>query len=222
MTILSFPPIDTADEDGLLAIGGDLEVSSLLLAYGQGVFPWPLGPEYPLAWFSPDPRGILRYEDLIISKSLKKTLRQEKFEVRFNTDFPSVILGCAKSANRKGQEGTWITEEIILSYLNLHFAGHAYSVETYFENKLVGGMYGVHLGGFVSGESMFYTKSNASKVALVSLMEYLHDHNINWLDTQLVNPFLEKMGTTEIPRSVYAQMLNAQLERKVSRDLFYS
>ena len=134
MAIISFPPIESADEDGLLAVGGDLEVKSLILAYQQGIFPWPIGIEYPLAWFSPNPRGIIRYDDLIISKSLKKLLRQNKFEVRFNTDFPSVILGCSQSKNRRDQNGTWITEEIILSYINLHFAGHAYSVETYFED----------------------------------------------------------------------------------------
>jgi leucyl/phenylalanyl-tRNA--protein transferase len=220
LAILSFPPIEKADEDGLLALGGDLEVQSLLMAYEQGIFPWPLGPEYPLAWFSPDPRGILRYEDLIISKSLKKLLRQKKYEIRFNYDFPSVILGCAKSENRKNQEGTWITEDIILSYITLHFAGHAYSVETYFEDKLVGGMYGVQIGGFISGESMFYTKPNASKVALVCLMEYLQTQGINWIDTQLVNPFLEKMGACEIPRSDYLEMLKRDLKRKVKRKLF--
>jgi len=220
MAIVSFPPIEKADEDGLLALGGDLEIPSLLLAYQHGIFPWPLGPDYPLAWFSPDPRGILRYEDLIINKSLKKTLRQKKYDVKFNHDFPSVILGCAKSKNRKDQNGTWITEDIILSYINLHFAGHAYSVETYYEDKLVGGMYGVQMGAYISGESMFYTKSDASKVALVSLMEKLHQHKIDWIDTQLTNPFLEKMGATEIERNEYAKMLNKEIKRKVSKDLF--
>ena len=203
-----------------MAIGGDLEVASLQLAYRQGVFPWPLGSEYPLAWFSPDPRGILNYDDLIVSKSLKKLLRQEKYEVKFNCDFPSVILGCAESKNRQEQNGTWITEEIILSYINLHFSGLAYSVETYFDDKLVGGMYGVHIGGFVSGESMFYTKPNASKIALVSLMEHLHQHQIDWIDTQLVNPFLAKMGATEISRIDYLKMLNTEIKRKVTHDLF--
>ncbi|RLA65579.1 MAG: leucyl/phenylalanyl-tRNA--protein transferase [Epsilonproteobacteria bacterium] len=220
MAIVSFPSIEKADEEGLLALGGDLEIPSLLLAYKQGIFPWPLGADYPLAWFSPDPRGILRHKDLLISKSLKKILRQEKFEVKFNHDFPSVILNCAKSNNRKDQNGTWITEDIILSYINLHFAGHAYSVETYFEDKLVGGMYGVQIGAYVSGESMFYTRSNASKVALVSLMEYLHQQKIDWLDTQLINPFLEKMGALEISRVDYIKMLDKSIKRKVSKDFF--
>lgn len=220
MAIVSFPPIEQADEEGLLALGGDLDIPSLLLAYHSGVFPWPLGEDYPLAWFSPDPRGILRYEDLIISKSLKKILRQKNFEIKFNSDFPSVILGCAESKNRKDQNGTWITEEIILAYINLHFKGHAYSVETYFEGKLVGGMYGVQLGSYVSGESMFYTKSNASKVALVALMEYLHQRKIEWIDTQLVNPFLKKMGAKDIPRSHYIKMLNEGIQKRVSEDFF--
>lgn len=215
MAIVSFPPTNQADEDGLLAVGGDTEVSSLILAYSQGIFPWPLGENYPLAWFSPDPRGILQYQDLIINRSLSKVMKQNKYVVKFNTNFSTVISECAKSKNRKEQEGTWITKEIVSSYIDLYNAGYAYSVETYFENKLVGGIYGVQIGGFVSGESMFYKMSNASKIALVYLMKDLHKKNIEWIDTQLLNPFLEKMGATEIPREKYLRMLNKELKRKI-------
>jgi leucyl/phenylalanyl-tRNA---protein transferase len=219
MAIISFPPVDKATEDGLLAFGGDLEVSSLLMAYKQGIFPWPISPEYPLAWFSPNPRGILRYEDLKISTSLKKILRQKRFEIKFNHDFPSVILGC-KEAHQKDNYSTWITEEIILAYINLFFSGHAYSIGTYIGEKLVGGIYGVKIGCLITGESMFHLESNASKVALVHLMEHLHKFKIDWIDTQTVTPFIKTMGGITIPREEYLKMLKLSLRRKDPKNLF--
>lgn len=219
MAIISFPPIEKANEDGLLAFGGDLEVSSLLMAYKQGIFPWPISEEYPLAWFSPNPRGILRYEDLNISTSLKKILRQKKFEIKFNHDFPSVIIGC-RNSHQKNNQSTWITEEIILAYINLFFSQYAYSVETYLEGKLVGGIYGVQIGCLITGESMFHIESNASKVALVHLMEHLHKFKIDWIDTQTVTPFIKTMGGTTIPREEYLKMLKLALKRKPPKNLF--
>ncbi len=219
MAIISFPPVENATEDGLLAFGGDLELSSLLLAYKQGIFPWPISPEYPLAWFSPDPRGILRYEDLNISSSLKKIIKKNKFEVKFNHDFPSVIIGC-KEAHQKNDHSTWITEEIILAYINLFFSQYAYCVGTYLDGRLVGGIYGVQIGCLVTGESMFHIESNASKVALVALMEHLKQFKIDWIDTQTVTPFIKTMGGTTISRKEYLKMLKAALKRKKPKNLF--
>jgi leucyl/phenylalanyl-tRNA---protein transferase len=220
MAIISFPPVENATEDGLLAFGGDLELSSLLMAYKQGIFPWPISQEYPLAWFSPDPRGILRYKDLNVSSSLKKILKKNKFEVKFNHDFPSVIIGC-KEAHQRNGHSTWITEEIILAYINLFFSNYAYSVETYLEGRLVGGIYGVQIGCLVTGESMFHLESNASKVALVHLMEHLNLFKIDWIDTQTVTPFIKTMGGSTILRKEYLTMLKEALRRKNPKGLFH-
>lgn len=211
MAILKFPPVETADSYGLLALGGDLEVESLLLAYTQGIFPWPISQEYPLAWFSPDPRGVLFFDKLHLSQSFRKFLRKNPFEIRFNTNFEAVIMNCAK-VKRADQPGTWITGEIINAYINLHRQGYAYSVETYRNDHLVGGIYGVSINRFYSGESMFYLEDNASKVALVSLMYMLHKRDIGWLDTQMVTPVVASLGGVEIPRETYLKMLTRSLE----------
>ncbi|MBK22727.1 MAG: leucyl/phenylalanyl-tRNA--protein transferase [Halobacteriovorax sp.] len=216
MAILDFPSVDTADESGLVAVGGDLEVSSLKLAYRRGIFPWPISREFPLAWFSPDPRGVLDYKDLIVSTSLKKALKRGQFEVRFNTCFMDVIEACACIKNRKNESETWITPEIIQGYINFHNAGHAYSVETINKEtgELVGGLYGVLVGGHVSGESMFYRESNASKIALYRLMERLSDYGINYLDTQMVTPIVEAFGGKEISRDNFLKRISE--EKKIN------
>lgn len=210
MAILEFPPIDSADENGLLAIGGDFELESLLLAYSQGIFPWPINDEYPRAWFSPDPRGILRYEDLHISTSLKKFLKKNPYKVSINNDFRAVIMNCAY-VKRKDNQGTWITQELMEAYIDLHNNRFAYSVEVYLEDILVGGLYGVWINNFVTAESMFHSENNASKVAIVYLMEYLHEHGIDWVDTQMLTPGVEQMGGIYIPRSEFLKKLQAQL-----------
>lgn len=210
MAIVQFPPIESADEHGLVAIGGDLEIDSLLLAYSQGIFPWPISEEYPLAWFSPDPRGILAFDKLHLSKSLRKFLKKNPYEVRFNTNFEAVIMNCAR-VKRNDQSSTWITQEIINSYIELHRQGYAYSIETYREDILVGGVYGVCINRFYSGESMFHTEDNASKVALVSLLYLLKQRDIGWIDTQMVTPVVETLGGLEIPRETFLQMLNVSL-----------
>ncbi|MFA6235897.1 MAG: leucyl/phenylalanyl-tRNA--protein transferase [Bacteriovorax sp.] len=212
MAIAEFPPIDSADEHGLLALGGDLEIDSLLLAYTQGIFPWPISEEYPLAWFSPDPRGILAFLNLHMSKSLKKFLKKNPYEVRFNANFEAVIMNCAK-VKRNDQATTWITQDIIDAYINLHREGYAYSVETYLEDKLVGGVYGVCINHYYSGESMFHLEENASKVALVSLMYMLKQRDILWLDTQMVTPVVESLGGQEIPRDTFLEMLDISLSQ---------
>ena len=206
MAIAEFPPIENADEHGLLAIGGDLEVDSLLLAYSQGIFPWPISKQYPLAWFSPDPRGILIFEKLHLSKSFRKFLKKNPYEIKFNSNFEAVIMNCAR-VKRNDQSSTWITPEIINAYIELHKLGFAYSIETYLDDRLVGGVYGVCINRFYSGESMFHLEDNASKVALVSLMYMLKQRDIGWLDTQMVTSVVESLGGVEIPRETYIKML---------------
>ncbi|QDK41255.1 leucyl/phenylalanyl-tRNA--protein transferase [Bacteriovorax stolpii] len=210
MAIAQFPPVDTADEHGLLALGGDLELESLLLAYSKGIFPWPISSEYPLAWFSPDPRGILAFEKLHMSKSLRKFLRKSPYEVKFNTNFEAVIMNCAQ-VPRSDNQGTWITQDIINAYINLFKNGFAYSVETYLDERLVGGIYGVCINKFYSGESMFHIEDNASKVALISLLYQLHQQGIGWIDTQMVTPVVESLGGVSIPRETYLKMLHKSL-----------
>lgn len=211
MAIFDFPSVDHADEHGLLALGGDLELESLLLAYSRGIFPWPISEEYPLAWFSPDPRGILAFDKLHLSKSLRKFLKKNPYEIRFNTNFEAVIRNCAK-VPRADNQGTWITEDIINSYINLHKNGFAYSIETYLDNVLVGGVYGVCINRFYSGESMFHTADNASKVALIALLYQLKQKDIGWLDTQMVTPVVESLGGIEIPRETYLKMLEISIK----------
>lgn len=206
MAIAQFPPIEMADEHGLLALGGDLEVESLLLAYSQGIFPWPISKEYPLAWFSPDPRGILAFEKLHLSKSLRKFLKKNPYEIKFNTNFEAVIMNCSL-VPRADNQGTWITQDLINGYIELFKQGYAYSVETYLDGNLVGGVYGVCINRFYSGESMFHTADNASKVALISLLYQLNQQGIGWIDTQMVTPVVESLGGVEIPRETYLKML---------------
>ncbi len=206
MTIIKFPPLELADENGLLAIGGDLDIASLELAYKSGIFPWPISEEYPLAWFSPDPRGVLHYENLHIGRSLKKVLKDCPYDIRFNTNFEKVILACA-SVPRKNQDTTWITREVVHAYIDLFRHKKAYSVEAYDGDDLVGGVYGVCIEGIISGESMFHFAPNASKVCLVYLMELLHERGINWIDTQMVTGIIAYLGGAEIPRKAYLEWL---------------
>ena len=208
MAIVGFPPVESANESGLLAIGGDLEVASLMLAYSQGIFPWPISQEYPMAWFSPDPRGVLDFSDLKVNKRLERSLKGLDFKIEFNNHFEEVIHECAK-AKRKDQDGTWINQEIIDGYIQFHKAKFAYSIEVLnSSNDLVGGLYGVLINGVVSGESMFFKETNASKFALIKLMQHLHSFGITWLDTQMVTPVVEALGGKEIPREDFIKRLN--------------
>lgn len=212
MAIEAFPPLETADEHGLLALGGDLEPDSLILAYTQGIFPWPINDEYPLAWFSPDPRGVLYTEELHISKSLKKFLRKNPFQITFNQQFEAVIKNCALQ-KRLGQESTWITDELMEAYIQFHRQGFAYSVEVLnHEQKLVGGLYGVNINKYFSGESMFHLEDNASKVALIALVSKLREFEIPYLDTQMVTPIIKSMGGREISRNLFLQFLSKSLQ----------
>lgn len=206
-----FPPLETASEDGLVAVGGDLAVDTLIEAYRQGIFPWPLS-SYPAnvtlphTWFSPNPRGILEYERLHVSKSFIKFLKKSPFTVTFNQAFNEVIRNCS-SAVRKDQPGTWITPDIIKAYNDLFDAGHAYSVEVWNGPELVGGLYGVSLGDFISGESMFTLEDNAGKVGLYTLLMHLESKDINWMDTQMVTEIVRQFGGRYVPRPAFVALL---------------
>jgi len=210
MAILEFPPIDSADENGLIGIGGDLEPESLLLAYTNGIFPWPISKEYPLAWFSPDPRGILFYKNLHIAKSMRRFINKHKYQVKYNTNFEAVIRQCS-GVQRTHEKSTWITEDIISAYIDFHKLGYAYSVEVYDQDRLVGGLYGVKINQYACGESMFHLEDNTSKLALIDLMQRLERFNIHWLDTQMITPVVEQLGGIYIPRNDFLKLLNKSL-----------
>lgn len=214
MAVLKFPPVHTADENGLLALGGDLEVSTLVLAYRSGIFPWPISQEFPLAWFSPDPRGVIDYADLKINKRLLRYLKKANITFKANQNFTTVIEQCSL-VPRSDQSGTWITDEVIDSYHELFKEGLAYSLEAYEGEDLIGGIYGVCINGIVTGESMFHKVPNASKFCLLALMALLQRAGITWLDTQMVTPVVKSLGGKEIPRSDFLKRIgNAPLKSR--------
>ena len=203
-----FPPVDFADEDGLLCWGGELSTPTLIAAYQRGIFPWPhVG--YPLLWFAPPQRGVLFCDEIQVSKRTRRALRAANFEMKIDADFSAVIRACASS--REYCEGTWINDEIISAYEKLHAMGIAHSVETYRGGELVGGLYGVSFGKFFGGESMFHREANASKAALIFLCEYLQLRGAFWIDCQLQNPFFETIGVREIERDEFMRMLGAAI-----------
>lgn len=209
-----FPPVTSADsESGLVAMGGDLEVDTLLTAYKSGIFPWPVTePDIPLLWFAPKKRAVLFFKDLKIPTRLKRELKNCDFKFELNRDFSSVIQECKKGETRKNQPGTWITDEMEKAYLDFHKAGHATSFETYnAEGKLVGGLYGVAIKSFFAGESMFYKEKGASKFALISGVEYLKNRGVTWMDIQVMSPLLKQLGAKEITRQAYMKLLEEAL-----------
>jgi leucyl/phenylalanyl-tRNA--protein transferase len=195
---LVFPSPQLARREGLLAIGGDLSQERLLLAYRMGIFPWYSADE-PIMWWSPDPRLVLYPSEFRVSRSLKKTIRKKVFDLTVDEAFESVINACAQSRT-KADEGTWIVEDMIAAYCRLHESGLAHSVEAWQDGKLVGGLYGVSLGKCFFGESMFTRISNASKVALVALVEHLQALEFSFIDCQISTPHLLSFGAQEIPR----------------------
>lgn len=210
-----FPPPRLAEDSGLLAIGGDLSESRLLLAYSMGIFPW-YAEEDPILWWSPDPRLVLFPGELKISRSLRQTVKKQIFKVTLDTAFEEVIGQCA-SVHRKYGGGTWITDEMKDAYIQLHRSGYAHSVEAWFDQKLVGGLYGISLGSAFFGESMFTKKSNASKVAFISLVHQLVKWNITLIDCQLTTPHLLSLGGREIPRTKFLAMLKSALLKPAKR-----
>jgi len=201
-----FPEVERAlaEPNGLLAAGADLSLPRLLEAYRNGIFPW-FGRDQPILWWSPDPRMVLFPAELKVSRSLARTLRNAHFEVRADTAFDAVIEGCRQP--RRGESGTWITEEMAEAYGTLHRAGFAHSVETWLDGKLVGGLYGVALGRAFFGESMFARVSDASKVALVALARQLQHWGFGVIDCQMNTAHLASLGAREIPRAEFTRRL---------------
>jgi leucyl/phenylalanyl-tRNA---protein transferase len=206
---IEFPDTDEADESGLLAIGGDLSVERLKKAYSKGIFPW-YEDGMPILWWSPDPRMVLFPGKMIISHSLKQSLKKNQFTFSIDKAFGKVIANCSHTP-RKGENGTWITTEMKNAYIRLHEAGYAHSAETWYDGKLVGGLYGVALGKVFFGESMFHNVTNASKVALFHLVEKLQKWGFEIIDAQVYTNHLESLGGELIPRSQYMHILEKAL-----------
>jgi leucyl/phenylalanyl-tRNA--protein transferase len=203
-----FPPAEMADEDGLLAIGGDLSRERLLHAYKNGIFPW-YENDYIL-WWCPDPRFVLFPRELKISSSMKQLLKKSPFEFSINTDFNAVISQC-KAISRRGQDGTWITEGMRHAYNDLHFAGYAHSAEVRLNGELVGGLYGVRLGKIFYGESMFSRYNNASKYAFIKYVEYLKNEGVELIDCQVYTAHLESLGARMIAREQFLNLIKSLL-----------
>lgn len=208
---LVFPNPELSEEDGLLAFGGDLSFERLILAYSNGIFPWYNEGE-PILWWSPKPRFILKPEEIKISKSMKKIIKSGKFKVTFNNDFEGVISNC--KSMREDNEGTWITDDMKNAYINLFNKGFALSVETYLDNELVGGLYGVVIGRCYFGESMFSKVSNASKIALITLAERLQELNFEFIDCQVYTEHLESMGAKMVEWSEFKRLLHKGIYEK--------
>ena len=206
---LEFPPLEFANADGLLAIGGDLSPERLLLAYKNGIFPW-FNDGSPILWWSPNPRMVLFPEKIHVSKSMRKVMDSSQFTLTKNISFETVVDRCA-AIERKEQNGTWIGMEMKSAYQKLHALGHATSYEVWEGNELVGGLYGVDLGRIFCGESMFSTSSNASKFAFIHLAKDLQQKNYRLIDCQVYNPHLESLGAEEISRKEFIGILKSVL-----------
>ena len=211
-----FPPVATALEGGLLRLGGQLTPDWLLTAYGRGIFPWPLIEDdwEVLAWFSPDPRAVIELDGLHVSRRLARRIRSGRFEVTIDQDFAGVIAGC--SGPRSHDTGTWITPAICKAYQQLHALGYAHSIEVWCQRKLVGGLYGVALGGMFAGESMFHRMRDTSKIALVFLRGHLRQRGYTLFDIQQQTPHAERMGSVEISRTRFLSRLQSALELPVT------
>ena len=206
-----FPPVESATPEGLLAVGGDLSSERLLAAYRHGIFPW-YNPGQPILWWSPDPRAVLYPEKLKIARSLRKTLKRGQLRVTFDTSFREVMLACAAPREQHPGGGSWITDDMVEAYAQLHAMGYAHSIETWQENRLVGGLYGVALGGVFFGESMFARAADASKVALVALVSKLRAWGFVLIDCQIPSAHLTSLGAEEIPRSAFLAELGRALK----------
>ena len=200
---LIFPHPSLAEEDGLLAIDGDLSPERLMLAYSNGIFPW-FSEDEPILWWSPDPRFILYPKDIKVSHSMKKLLKKNVYRISFNTCFKDVISNCA---NVRKESGTWITDNMIEAYCELHKLGYAHSVEAWHEEKLVGGLYGISIGKCFFGESMFSTKSNASKAAFITLCKKLEEQDYIMIDCQVHTDHLESLGAINVSRDKFLELL---------------
>ena len=206
---LWFPAVTEANEDGLLAIGGDLSTERVLLAYQKGIFPWYDG-DIPL-WWSPNPRFVLFPYQLKISKSMNALIKKDAFRFTINTCFKEVITAC-QNTKRKDQNGSWINEDIISTYTELHHAGYAHSAEVWMENELIGGLYGILIGKIFFGECMFSHKSNASKYAFIKWVDYLQQNGVVLIDCQVYTEHLESLGATMIDRNNFLDILSTGID----------
>ena len=202
---MQFPPPQNASVEGLIAVGGDLSIERLLLAYQQGIFPW-YNQNEPILWWCPDPRFVLYPSEIKVSKSMRTILKKSVFDIRFNQAFETVIINCS-IAPRNGQRGTWLGDAMIDAYTRLHRMGYAHSVEAWQDGKLVGGLYGISIGKVFYGESMFSRVSNASKAALIHLAQHLHKHNFKLIDCQAKTQHLASMGARFISRTNFLEVL---------------
>ncbi len=204
-TDITFPSLDKVSEEGILALGGDLSTKRLIAAYKNGIFPW-YSEDEPIIWYCPDPRMVLFLDQLRVSKSMRKILKNNNFKITFNQNFEEVIYAC-KSIERGDELGTWITDDMQNAYIELHKQGIAKSVEVWQNNELVGGLYGIDLGDVFCGESMFSKTSNASKFAFIKLVEKLDKENYKLLDCQVYNNHLASLGAEEISRDTFLKIL---------------
>ena len=201
MALIRFPDPRFAPYGDIVAVGGPLNTANLLQAYRKGIFPWPME-GLPLTWFCPEERGILEFKDLHIPRSLQKLKRRAPFHLTIDLAFEKVIEACAR-IERAHEEGTWITPEMMRAYVGLHRLGHAHSVEAWEGDALAGGLYGVDAGGAFAGESMFYLRPNASKLALLFLIEHLSARGLEWMDIQMVTPHMTALGARTIGRNEF-------------------
>jgi leucyl/phenylalanyl-tRNA--protein transferase len=209
-----FPDPATTGEDGLVGIGADLEPATLVDAYRRGIFPWP-HPGAPLPWFSPDPRGVIPLDDLVVSRSLRARLRRSGWETTVDRAFAAVLAGCADRPGHLREGGTWITPPMRAAYQRLHDLGHAHSLEVWDGAELVGGLYGVGVGAVFTGESMFHLATDASKVALVDLVARLAEAGGRLIDVQMVTPHLASLGARNLPRAEFLALLAAVRDQPV-------
>ena len=209
-----FPPPTATSPDGLLCVGGRLSPDWLLDAYAHGIFPWPVWDDEPMAWWSPDPRAILELDRLHVSQRLRRTLRSGIFRATCDRDFAAVIEGCATAVDRTGN--TWLTPAMIAAYTEMHRLGHAHSVEVWRGKQLVGGTYGIAVGGLFAAESKFYVERDASKVALMHLVAHLQARGYRLLDVQQWTPHTGRLGVVEIPRDAYLRRLAAVIDLPVT------
>ena len=217
-----FPSPDSASEEGLVAVGGEITTVRVLSAYRQGIFPW-YSEDQPVLWWSPEPRAILYPDDIKISRSLKKTLRKKLFHVTADQAFSEVIKGCAGPRIQSPGGGTWITDEMMSTYTQLHQMGYGHSIEVWHDEKLVGGLYGLALGSAFFGESMYSHAPDASKIALVHLAQIANSHGIDFIDCQLPTKHLSRMGAIDISRKAYLAILeNALKENDRTEHWLYS
>jgi leucyl/phenylalanyl-tRNA---protein transferase len=207
---LVFPPPKLTDDDGLLAVGGDLCVDRLVLAYSMGIFPW-YSDRYPILWWSPDPRLVIFPKELKVSRSLRQTIKKGIYRITVNAAFEDVIRNCA-TISRKGEEGTWITDAMIAAYIRLHEAGYAHSVEAWDGGELAGGLYGVIMGKAFFGESMFAKKSDASKVAFAIYAVKLAEKGFELIDCQVTTAHMKRFGAREISRAEFMKRLKKALK----------